>query len=1218
MKLQINKNTIIKKCYILMMTVVVVLSGLGINTVKLNAAAVDVTGIQATSYSHTGTAINPSNPAYTANFNGQSIDKLTLSDGRVGFCVEPWTLVTSQTGYSSSNESNLTYSKIIYHGFLNTAQSMNDYAITQIMIWETLGYSPSTNIPNYATRKAQIQNLINSHDTRTSFNGGNYEVNLGDSLTLTDTNNVLGQFSNWKATGCDIKVNGNQLVITPSINTPDTITISASKYVERHLGASYVYRHGSSQKIYSGMLSDPVFININLKVNKFGSVDITKYDNEANKIPGTKFTLSYNADMSDPIGTYTTGSNGSVQIDDLNAGERVYYQEVSVPNPLVLDNTIRSIVIEPNVVAPIDVTNLIQKATVTLKKVDAETGGTPQADATLAGAKYELRAKTDIINPITKKVFYKAGDVVATRITKADGTIDPVTNLYNGLYEWVEVSASNGYLVNPQRIEVDLSYQGSNTTTFTKNFIGEETVIKGKAQILKISTDGTQGVVSPLAGAEFTVKLESDVNKVGWDNAKTYAVITTDFAGLATTPLLPFGKYLFKETKTPEGKITSPDFTITINENNKTYSVIVNNAPFKSYVKIVKQDEDGNNVVISNASFQIKDDKGNIIKQKVGDKYIDTFTTDERGYIVTPLKLEAGKYLIDEIQIPEGFLALEQPVEFEITNRYDFDVDVDKDPIVTVVVKNEKPTARIELTKTFENDKDNGLGGVVFKLTANSKIVDPATGDLLYEVGDAVNVDIAENGLYKIDETGLLVIDGLPMGTGDVSYKISEVSTLNGYVLDEKEYIVNFTQDNTTQKVYVQTLEIENEQTNIEFIKEDTNKNNVIGAEMQLIDKNGSVIDSWITDSNSHVIKGLIVGEEYTLQELTAPEHFVVSKDVKFTVKNTVELQTIKMIDKQVGIVKEDGTTTNLLEGAKLQITNNKTKQIVDEWITTDEVYYPSNLIEGMEYTLTEVEPPKDYAKAKDIVFTVTDQKELQMIKMIDKQVSVEKVDSITNEFVEGAKLQITNNKTNQIVDEWISADEAYYPSGLVEGVEYTLTELEEPDGYKIADPIIFTVSEDKELQKIVMKDEPILSTVQVNKVDSSTKKAIKHKDFEFTIYSDELCKSKITSVNADTLTGTATFKDLRFGEYWIKETKAPLGFLLSNEIKHVVINKDGVFVDGKIIKEEDGVHSFVYFNSPLRAIKTGEDSNSGFYLFIIIASSISILGIHNRKRKRQ
>ena len=228
---------------------------------------------------------------------------------------------------------------------------------------------------------------------------------------------------------------------------------------------------------------------------------------------------------------------------------------------------------------------------------------------------------------------------------------------------------------------------------------------------------------------------------------------------------------------------------------------------------------------------------------------------------------------------------------------------------------------------------------------------------------------------------------------------------------------------------------------------------------------------------------------------------------------------------------------------------------------------------------------------------------------MTDKQVVVKKTDLVDGKDVEGAKLTVTDKETGETVDEWTTGKEDHYVSGLEEGKTYTLTEVVAPDGYYTAESIDFTVTTDKEIQKVEMKDAPVLTKIQVNKVDSKTKKAIVSKDFEFTMYSDAECKNEITKVNANQENGTATFENVRFGTYYIKETKAPVGYLLSDEVKKVVVDKN--------LEGVGNVYSFVYENTlnPVE-VKTGDNTNIAGLVGLGLISGCAIVVFVVRRRK--
>ena len=86
-----------------------------------------------------------------------------------------------------------------------------------------------------------------------------------------------------------------------------------------------------------------------------------------------------------------------------------------------------------------------------------------------------------------------------------------------------------------------------------------------------------------------------------------------------------------------------------------------------------------------------------------------------------------------------------------------------------------------------------------------------------------------------------------------------------------------------------------------------------------------------------------------------------------------------------------------------------------------------------------------------------------------------------------------------------------------------------------------------------------------------------------------------------------ALFADLKFGTYYIKEIKAPLGYKLSNQVVKVEINEKGVFADGVSLEEKDNIYSFEYYNDLLPRIQTGNETN---YILLGSLVAISIMGI--------
>lgn len=148
----------------------------------------------------------------------------------------------------------------------------------------------------------------------------------------------------------------------------------------------------------------------------------------------------------------------------------------------------------------------------------------------------------------------------------------------------------------------------------------------------------------------------------------------------------------------------------------------------------------------------------------------------------------------------------------------------------------------------------------------------------------------------------------------------------------------------------------------------------------------------------------------------------------------------------------------------------------------------------------------------------------------------------------------------------------------------------------------------------------PLMTEIRVVKVDTQTKQNIKSKDFEFTIYEDEACTKAIKKVNADQSSGTATFNEIGYGTYYIKETKAPTGYSLSKEVVKVVVDEK--------LKNVGETYEITYADTPLPAagaiipaaavVVTGDDTQIMAYVLMagIAALALVIYGISRKKKE--
>ena len=734
-----------------------------------------------------------------------------------------------------------------------------------------------------------------------------------------------------------------------------------------------------------------------------------------------------------------------------------------------------------------------------------------------------------------------------------------------------ETKAPKGYLLKGYKLTVTDTATGKVTSVtdgkfvakITKEYKGaklqfgndanqmvvQEKVKKQKVQIFKSGyRNGISEVVKGLQGASFTFKLKSEVDHVGWDSAKVYDVITTDEDGWAITKDLPYGEYLVRETVTPKDFYMNPDFTVSITQDtseikkdeDKVKKVILNNRPVETQLKLVKKDQEtGKNVSLNSASFKIVADedileggkvvykKGQTITQKVGGKKYDTFTTnsknvvivkteftnddDDKGEVFLPLQFFAGKYHLEEVKVPEGFIGLGKTQSFEMTGLLDFSKDEDGDPIYTVTVKDEQPKGSVHLTKTVDDldtDTDlvdrSDLSKIQFVLKAKDDIYSPVDGTLMFAKDEKITTESSGaivntgteigKGIYALSKDGQLDISNLPMGTGEAKYYFEEVKTLDGCVLDEAKQSFTFRQKDFTTKNYSKDLNVENKTTHFEFNKTDvTGDKEVLGAQLTITDEKGNIVDQWVSTEKPHSIEGLVVGETYTLSETVTAKDYVKASDIRFTVKSSSELETVTMKDKQVSFTKTDVTGEKEVEGATITVKEKETGNIVDEWISTKESHFINGLEEGKTYILSETVSPEGYVKSIDIEFNVSKDKVDQKVTMKDKQVFISKTD-VGGEEVTGAYMQIIDENGN-VVDEWYSEGKSHIANGLEEGKTYTLHEDLAPIGLNLANDIVFAVTEEKENQKVEMVD-------TINEVSKVKEDGTLLKDAELTVVS--------------------------------------------------------------------------------------------------------------------
>lgn len=529
-------------------------------------------------------------------------------------------------------------------------------------------------------------------------------------------------------------------------------------------------------------------------------------------------------------------------------------------------------------------------------------------------------------------------------------------------------------------------------------------------------------------------------------------------------------------------------------------------------------------------------------KQWDGSFWIDKDFHDIEKHQITKLFLYESLEGHQNVLSAEG-IEIVEPVEVNVAK-----VDEDGNLITGAV---------LELTGTLYNDAAGEKSEKVGPVTIASEELD-SNPFKLYPGDYVLTEKEVPDGFQKAD---------------DIIFSIS----LDGDIICDD--MVNEVITMVDEKIIPAPVE-----TDVTISKQDIIGKEIAGAELKVSDKDGNMIDQWISEEGkSHVIEGLKEGT-YTLTESLAPVGyekapditFVIGKDGKLSVSGK-EAEKITMTDDytkyDIAISKQD-ISGKEIAGASLSVTDADGKTL-DEWISEEgKQHFVKGLLKG-KYTLTEKLAPEGYETAESIQFEVTfdgkvlvASKETDCVVMVDAvkepeghDVVISKQD-IAGKEIEGAKLELAD-KDGNVIEAWkVVIDEQWKSSGkkeirLVPG-SYNLREEEAPKGYVLSDDITFVVKSDgsvtvdnKTVKEVVMKDAP--TTVGIVKKDKDTGELVEGAKLQIL---DKTGKNVMDEWTSGKDTHYVTAKLEAGSEYILHESSAPDGYETADDV-HFTVNKD-------------------------------------------------------------
>ena len=406
-------------------------------------------------------------------------------------------------------------------------------------------------------------------------------------------------------------------------------------------------------------------------------------------------------------------------------------------------------------------------------------------------------------------------------------------------------------------------------------------------------------------------------------------IYSCDTNGKLSLSGLPMGTYSVEETACPDGFVLDKEVkTVQFAQQDfvtltYTSSLNINNELTKTVFSKVTADGDN----LYGVPMEIVD-------AKTGEQVYNWITDDNDLEIDG---LPTGDYIWREVNAPEGYV-LAKPIEFTVKDG----------DIQDIEMKN----FSVEFAKNG-NDGNKLLKGGEFQVTSTKtkQVLDKWTsGEHIFDItedmktkltsGEVVSnmyVDIEDDSstYYRIsknegrDDYRLLMqangetkyynidINGdetthMIRGTAeDQEYVITELKSPDGYATAEP---VTFKTDEDKNL----TVEMIDEITRVEVSKQDITTNKELpGATLVVKDKDGNVIDEWVSTSEPHIIRSLTVGKTYTLSETIAPDGYKIAQSIDFKIKDTGEVQNVVMYDELLpssgGVNTSDDTSTGAM-----------------------------------------------------------------------------------------------------------------------------------------------------------------------------------------------------------------------------------------------------------------------------------------------------------------
>ena len=740
---------------------------------------------------------------YTVGTPGEELCKI-FADGKEAYCIEPGhTLYSGNTltedgstvwknlGSAKQKAINLAllYGKPGSGKCLSGTEDQK-WVATQLIVWEFVSGCRSTNdgykctntkfidgicagganpgvksVYNAISKSLANYSIVPSFASAIASKAETYEMEYSDgkyTLTLTDSNSILSDFSFKTTGGMSVSVSGNRLTLTSTSTVNDAVTFNSAKSMPSVGNTTLIpYGDATLQDVITGVENDADPIRAYFKVKtSSGNLKLVKTSEDGN-VANIEFTVKGD----DYSKTVKTNSKGEFELTDLVPGN---YTVTEVTDSKYETQKSQSVKVESGKTVTVTFENVLKKGSLEVVKTSEDNFN--------EGVKFHLYGTS---------LSGASIDLYAT--TNADGIAKFENVLVSGdtPYTLEEVDTAERYVV-PKTQTASIEWNKVTQRSF------DNVLKKWNLSVTKIDaeTKSAQGDAT-LAGAVYGI----------YNNGKLVDKYTTDKNGSFTTSYYVCGdNWTLKEIKPSEGYLLDEtEYHISAEAKkytleNNSVSIGVTEDILKGKIAIIKHTDDGSTKIETpekGAEFQVyPKSAGDYSKAKNTER--DVLTCDEYGFAETK-NLPYGTYTVHQTKGWNGteFIA-------------DFDVFVNEDgKTYKYLINNASLKSYVKIIKVdSETGKQIPYAGAGFQIyNPDGKLV-----TMKYTYPTVTEIDT----FYTNSDGYLITPETLPYGKG---YSVVEVQAPYGYILDSTPVYFDITAEKISEENGVTIVKAEKKNT---------------------------------------------------------------------------------------------------------------------------------------------------------------------------------------------------------------------------------------------------------------------------------------------------------------------------------------------------------------------------------------------------------------------